>query len=195
MTAMMRIAHERLIEIAEGSAPPTAGEQHLLDEDAALRAELAELRELFADLRVVPEEFLEPRALAGILPGLRQQIEEHERRRAPLAAWFPRPAWNAAFATLSMALVIGLLMVNSGDIMADLPVEYFAVDNSSQTEYLQLEASVFADLELEVAADLDQAEIAAYVDDSTTELMTEAASIDNDAFRRIAENLAQEGKK
>lgn len=194
---MSRIAHERLIELAESGAMPTVEEQQLFAADPAAHAELEELRMLFGDLRHVPAAALEPVAIAGILPGLRAQIEQWEAQRPSLLAWFPRPAWNAVFATLSTVLVIGMLLIDGAGPLSfnDVPAEYFAADTNGVTESLQLEASALPELDLfsGMTQSISSDTIDAYFDESTDSLMTEAASVDEDAFRQLTAHLTREG--
>ena len=187
---------DKLLAIAEGRLCPTADEQRLLESDAGLRRELQELQELFAGLRQLPEPQPDDAAIAGILPSVREAIE-NRRARSPLVWIALRPAAvRVLAAAASLVIIAGLLFLGGSQPASNSEPELngtsrYAIDYETDSGDLINTAMSFGDLEMygEISevAESDPAEF--LIEDSAYGLYQDVAQLDNEQFAALEDAL------
>lgn len=202
---MGMISEERLLELAEGNARPTAEEQKFLASDAALKKSFQEYKLLFSDLRKLQAPEVSDESVSWLIPALNEKIAERRKK----SLWWQFNPGKAGGATPALAVAASLILTMGiyflGDIPgsndysignfdfvagSNLPAEYF-----DESGILTLEASQMPDLDLfdELEFSSNDEQLMIFPGDSTSALMAEAVSLDAKEFAQVKKVLEDDG--
>ena len=195
---MSKIPFERLIEIAEGSAPATAEEKHLLAEDPATARELEELTSLLEDTRSID---LPPNAFKGmeeILPNVMQEIDN--RRRFNIFKFLPAPRQAMAMAASIVAVVfIYFAIFAVTPSSPNQPFSYLASYGDGIEEIIYPYSSMeliasnsnYDDTEFKTLVDSESLESYQYLNtmESDYQVYDEISTLEDDNFKSLIEEL------
>lgn len=184
---MNTISTDRLIELAEMDLAPTADEQHLLSENPFLRTKLDEIQALFDDIRSLPDPVENESRLQGILPAVRQAIQDRKDHRSfsPLERWQTLPNFATALASVILAFIVAFIFSGNG-APSNLPdyaeitlVDALANTSSSPSTSAVWEASLLPEINLfpNLDTETNGTSNEIYMDNSTFSLMDQATTL------------------